>query len=185
MTGRCLNGETGDSAGGTGDWIVRNRIAVISAAMLGLALAAPAQAATAQTATANAEVLQSIQYAVLLDMDFGRVATTGTAGVIELNPSSGSRTCGATLVCVSGFNMSELRLTGSDANVQVNFDPTFQLTGPGDPITAEPLFPGGPGAVVSISGGETTVNFGARLYINAGQAPGIYSGDFTVYLEYN
>lgn len=154
-------------------------------AACGLALSAPALAATAQTADSTAEVLQTIQYAVLLDMNFGRVATTGNAGVVELNPSSGSRICDPTLVCVSGFNMSELRLTGSDANVQVNFDPTFTLTGPGDPIVAEPLFPGGPGAVVSISGGEAVVNFGAWLFINAEQTPGIYSGDFTVYLEYN
>lgn len=154
-------------------------------AALGLALPVPALAATAQTANSTAQVLDTIQYAVLLDMNFGRVATTGNAGVVELNPSSGSRICDPTLVCVSGFGMSELRLTGSDANVQVNFDPTFTLTGPGDPILAEPLFPGGPGAVVSISGGEAVVNFGARLFINAGQTPGIYSGDFTVYLEYN
>ena len=152
---------------------------------LGLALPAPALAGTAQTAASTAQVLDTIQYAVLLDMNFGRVATSGNAGVVELNPASGTRSCDPTLVCVSGFNMSELRLTGSDANVQVNFDPTFTLTGPGDPIVAEPLFPGGPGAVISISGGQAVVNFGARLYINAGQAPGIYSGDFTVYLEYN
>ena len=158
-------------------------LASVAAALL--ALPAPALAATAQTATAQAQVLENIQYAVLLDMDFGRVATTGTAGVIELNPGSGTRNCDPTLVCVSGVAMSELRLTGSDANVQVNFDPTFQLTGPGDPIMAEPLFPGGPGAVVTISGGETVVNFGARLFINAGQAPGVYTGDFTVYLEYH
>ncbi len=158
-------------------------LASVAAALL--ALPAPVLAATAQTATAQAQVLENIQYAVLLDMDFGRVATTGTAGVIELNPASGTRSCDPALVCVSGFTMSELRLTGSDANVQVNFDPTFQLTGPGDPIMAEPMFPGGPGAVVTISGGETVVNFGARLFINAGQAPGVYAGDFTVYLEYH
>jgi hypothetical protein len=159
------------------------KLALYAAAAV--AIPVQANAATAQTATSTAQVLDTIQYAVLLDMDFGRVATTGVAGVIELDPSAGNRTCDPSLICVSGFNLSELRLTGSDANVQVNFDPTFQLTGPGDPILAEPLFPGGPGAVISISGGEAVVNFGARLFINAGQVPGIYTGDFTVYLEYN
>ena len=154
-------------------------------AALGLALPAPAAAGTAQTSSSTAEVLQTIQYAVLLDMNFGRVAASGNAGVVELNPTTGTRNCDPNLVCVSGFNMSELRLTGSDANVQVSFDPTFQLTGPGDPILAEPLFPGGSGAVIAITGGQAVVNFGAKLHINAGQAPGIYSGDFTVYLEYN
>lgn len=155
------------------------------AAACAAALSSQARAATAETGPATAQVLDSIQYAVLLDMNFGRVAVTGPAGVIELDPASGSRSCDPVLVCVSSFAMSELRLTGSDANVQVNFDPTFQLTGPGDPILAEPLFPGGAGAIISITGGEAIVNFGARLFINAGQAPGIYTGDFTVYLEYN
>ena len=140
-------------------------------AALALSLPAPALAATAHAAPVQAQVLESIQYAVLLDMDFGRVATTGAAGVIELNPSAGHRTCDPTLVCISGFTMSELRLTGSVANVQVNFDPAFQLTGPGDPILAQPMFPGGHGAVVTISGGQAVVSFGARLFINPGQAP--------------
>lgn len=155
------------------------------AAVLSLGVASPAHAGAQQTAAATAQVLETIQYAVLLDMNFGRVAVGGAGGVIELDPASGSRNCDPALVCVSGFAMSELRLSGSDANVQVNFDPSFMLTGPGDPILAQPLFPGGPGAVVTISGGEAVVNFGARLFVNPGQTPGLYSGDFTVYLEYN
>ncbi len=152
---------------------------------LALGVSAPAQAGTVQLANSTAQVLETIQYAVLLDMNLGRVAASPSGGVVELDPVSGKRTCNATLACTSGFALSELRLTGSDASVRVNFDPTFQLTGPGTPITAEPLFPGGPGAIVTVTGGSAVVNFGARLFINAGQAPGLYSGNFTVSLEYN
>lgn len=154
-------------------------------ALFAAALPATARGEALQTATSRAQVLEEIQFAVLLDMNFGKIATNGTGGVVDLNPASGSRTCAAGLVCVGGFGMSQLQLSGSEADVQVNFDPTFLLTGPGQDIVAEPQFPGGPGAVVHLSGGTATVNFGAKLYINPGQLPGTYSGDFSVNLEYN
>jgi hypothetical protein len=160
----------------------------ISAALLGAAaLCVPgsALAATAQSGTAQAQVLESIQFAVLLDMDFGKIAVGAAGGMVELDPGAGNRNCDPTLVCVGGFAMSRLQLSGSDADVVVNFDPTFTLTGSGQAIVAEPQFPGGPGAVIHLSGGAAVVNFGARLHINPNQAPGVYSGQFSVNLEYN
>lgn len=162
------------------------RMRLAGAALLLAALPGTALAATSQTNTAQAEVLNTIQFAVLLDMDFGRIAlrNNSAGGVVEIDPAASSRTCDASLVCAGTFNASKLELTGSDADVQVTYDPTFQLTGPGDPITAEPQFPGGSGAIVRLSGGQTVVRLGARLHINPNQAPGIYSGQFSVNLEY-
>ena len=157
----------------------------LTAAGVLLLAAQPALAATSVSTGAQAQVLDTIQVAVLLDMDFGKIVVNGLGGVVVIDPNAGSRTCDPTLICVGSFGTSELQLTGSDASVQVNFDPTFQLTGPGAPITAEPNFPGGPGAVVTISGGTKVVKFGAKLTINPGQTPGIYTGQFSVNLEYN
>ena len=164
----------------------RNAIAALLCAPVLLG-ATPAFAGASVTALSQAEVLQEIQFAVLLDMNFGRIALRDsvTGGDVTIDPSSSGRTCSATLVCTGAFGVSRLELSGSDANVQVNFTPTFQLTGPGDPILAEPQFPGGPGAVVRLTGGHTVVNFGAVLHINPGQAAGVYSGQFTVNLENN
>lgn len=138
-------------------------------------------------AVSNAQVLEDIRFAVLLDMDFGRIAVRDnvTGGDVTIDPSSTGRSCSPSIVCTGSWAVSRLDLSGSDANVQVNFDPSFQLTGPGDPIQAEPRFPGGPGAVVRLTGGHAVVNFGAVLHVNPGQAPGHYSGQFTVNLEYN
>lgn len=163
-------------------------LARVGACMAALVLApAAAQAAASVTADSTAQVLEEIQFAVLLDMDFGKIAVRDNAlgGVVTIDPASGSRNCNANLVCTGSFAVSRLLLTGSDANVQVNFDSTFTLTGPGDPIQAVPQFPGGPGAVVRLTGGSTVVKFGAAITINPGQAPGKYNGTFTVNLEYN
>lgn len=155
--------------------------AFVAAALL---VAPPAQAATPASAGASMEVLEALQFAVLLDMDFGRIAIGSAGGVVELNPISGNRTCDPGIVCVGTYGMSQLQVSGSDANIQVTFNPAFQLTGPGDPITAEPQFPGGSGSIVHLAGGSAVVNFGARLHINNGQMPGVYSGQFAVNLEY-
>lgn len=165
----------------------RRVVTTILAAGLAALCAVPAMAAAPASATASAQVLEEIQFAVLLDMNFGRIAVRNPAvgGEVVIDPSSTSRTCDPSLVCTGSWAVSRLELSGSEAYVQVNFDPTFQLTGPGQPIDAEPLFPGGPGAVVHLTGGFTVVNFGARIVINPGQTPGDYSGDFTVHLEYN
>jgi hypothetical protein len=170
-----------------GDVMSFRSFAAIAAAGLAFGLAGPGHAASAQSAGATAQVLEEIQFAVLLDMNFGRIAVRNpaTGGTVVIDPNSSSRTCDPSLVCSGTWGVSRLELSGSDANVQVNYDPTFQLTGPGAPIVAEPIFPGGPGTVVHLTGGYTVVNFGARIYINPGQAPGNYSGDFSVYLEYN
>lgn len=167
--------------------MLTRRIASIAGPILALCGASPALAATATPVVASAEVLEEIQFAVLLDMDFGHIAVRNPAvgGAVVIDPNANSRTCDPSLVCAGTWGVSRLELSGSEAYVQVNFDPSFQLIGPGQPIVAEPLFPGGPGAVVHLTGGFTVVNFGARIVVNPGQAPGSYSGDFSVYLEYN
>ncbi len=145
-----------------------------------------AMAATPVAAGSQAQILEKIQFAVLLDMNLGQVATTSntTGGVLDFNPSSGNLNCDPVLVCVGSHALSQLRVMGSDANIAINYDPSFQLTGPGDPMTAEPQFPGGQGSIITLTGGLAVVYFGARLHVNPGQAPGIYSGTFSVNLEY-
>jgi hypothetical protein len=166
---------------------MRSAVTGLAGSLALLAVVVPGSAHAGATANADsrAQVYENIQFAVLLDMDFGRIASDGSAGVVELQSASGNRTCAPGLACVGTYGMSELRLTGSDANVIVTFDPTFNLSGPGQDMVAEPNFPGGSGTIIHLAGGTSVIRFGARVYVNAGQAPGNYSGQFTVNLEYN
>jgi hypothetical protein len=52
-------------------------------------------------------------------------------------------------------------------------------------MTVTPLFPGGSGAQIQLTGGTATIDFGAALAIAAGQLDGDYVGDFTVNVNYN
>jgi Mat/Ecp fimbriae major subunit len=141
--------------------------------------------AETQTATATAQVYRPIQFAVLLELDFGTIIANSAGGTIVLDPATASRDCaGGSLTCVGSFSWSRLQLTGSDANVSVTYAPSFTLTGPGDPISAELDFPGGSGTVVALTGGSKTIELGARLHVNPSQIAGTYSGIFSVDVDY-
>jgi len=159
------------------------KAAFMASILAGSLYAAPAYADT-QSASANVTLLQEIQFAVLLEMDFGRIAVGSAGGVVELAPSTNSRNCGTGLTCVGGFSLSRLELSGSDALVRVTYQPDFELTGPGDPMRVEPSFPGGSGTIVPLTGGNATFEFGARLFVNPNQASGQYSGTFSVSVDY-
>jgi Domain of unknown function (DUF4402) len=147
--------------------------------------AAPAHAGDSDSATATFQVYEQIQFAILLEMDFGTVVSNPVGGIVHLDSSDGSRDCGGgSLTCTGTFNFARLQLSGSDANVRVTYDPSLQLNGPGSPILVEPEFVGGQGAVIQLTGGSAEFEFGAKLHVNPGQAPGTYSGIFTVDVSY-
>lgn len=156
----------------------------------GTAIAAAAMSpivahADIQSASANARVYQPINFAVLLELEFGSIVADSLGGTVTLDPASGTRDCaGGSLICAGTFSWSRLQLTGSDATVVVTYSPSFTLTGPGDPIIAELDFPGGSGASVLLTGGSTTIEIGAKLHVNANQAPGPYTGLFSVDVNY-
>jgi hypothetical protein len=157
------------------------RVAIVLAAAT-MPFAAHAQNATAD---ANARLYRPIQFAVLLELEFGSIVSDPAGGTIVLDPVSGTRDCaGGTLICTGGFSWSRLQLTGSDATVVVTYDPSFTLTGPGAPISAEIDFPGGSGTSVLLTGGSKTIELGAKLHVNSNQAPGAYSGVFSVDVNY-
>lgn len=150
-----------------------------------LCSASPAVAADREGATASVGIYEKIQFAVLLEMDFGTVVSNPVGGVVHLDTSDGSRDCaGGSLTCTGIFNFARLQLTGTDANVLVTYSPSLQLTGPGSPILVEPEFVGGQGAIVQLTGGSAAFEFGAKLHVNPGQTPGTYSGIFTVDVSY-
>lgn len=150
---------------------------------VGMAAIAPAHAANSETTPAAVQVYKPIQFAVLLEMDFGDVVTNSTGGVIELNSAANTRDCGP-IMCLGSFNMARLELSGSDANVRVHYSPTVQLTGPGEMMTVYPNFALGQDALVPLTGGTAIFDFGAALHVNARQAPGSYAGTFTVDVTY-
>jgi Domain of unknown function (DUF4402) len=146
-------------------------------------IAAPVQAATA-SASSRATIYRPMTLASLLDLNFGTVVTDGTGGVVNLDVGSASRSCDPGLSCSNTFAFATLMLTGSNTTVQVNYNPIVQLTGPGTPMDVNIQFPGGPGALVTITNNATNIAFGALLTVNPNQADGDYAGNFSVDVVY-
>ncbi len=161
-------------------YVTAIRTLALSAA---LGTAAYPSIAMAETAGSAAEVYDPIQFAVLLELNFGSIVANSTGGDIVLDPADGTRDCGA-LICAGTFSWSKLALTGSDATVEMTYAPLFYLTGPGDPIGAELTYPGGSGSTVDIVGGSAEVEFGSILHINPDQVQGEYQGQFEVDVFY-
>lgn len=151
-----------------------------------IAVLLPVVPASAQaSADATARIYEEIRFAVLLELDFGSIVATPAGGTVTLDPTTNSRDCASgTLVCSGSFSWSRLSLTGSDSIVEVTYAPSFTLTGPGAPISAELQFPGGSGTTVALTGGSTTIDIGARLHVNPDQVPGEYAGEFSVDVNY-
>ena len=165
--------------------MVRRRIVKILTVGSAMCAASPTYAADSESGSATLQVYEQIQFAILLEMDFGTVVSNAVGGVVHLDTSDGSRDCArGSLTCTGVFNFARLQLSGSDANVRVTYAPSLQLNGPGSPILVEPEFVGGQGAVVQLTGGSAAFEFGAKLHVNPAQTPGTYSGVFTVDVSY-
>lgn len=145
---------------------------------------APHAFAAGQTVGGDARIVDPIQFALLLEMNFGRIVPNPAGGTVVLNPVSGERDCSGAMACGGSYSISELRVSGSDAQVTVTYSPSLLLTGPGDPMVVTPELPGGSGQTFTMSGGNLLLRFGATLTTNANQAPGAYSEPFTVDVTY-
>ncbi len=147
------------------------------------AICVPA-AAQSDTGSVNVTIIEEVEFSVQLELDFGKITTSNIGGIVELSPSAGTRDCSSAITCTGLYSMSRISLSGSDALVRISYQTDFELTGPGAPMRVEPSLPSGSGTVLALTGGSATFDFGARLFINPGQASGNYSGTFTINVEY-
>lgn len=158
--------------------------------------ASPAQAQTGAPGEAEAIVLRPLSFFKVNDLDFGDIVASNAAGTVTLDPDgSRSRTGGVTL---AGGGGEPARFAGLGSfNRQVNISlgaNSIWITGPGQPMRVRNFEIGStPTAILSttptrfrITSALGNYNFpvGATLEVGANQAPGDYSGSFTITLNY-
>ena len=166
------------------------------AILIASAAASPAQAQVDTQAEAEAIVLRPLSFFKVNDLDFGDIVPSASAGTVRIRPDgSRSRTGGVTLVGAGG---EPARFAGlSSFNRQVNISlgsNTIWITGPGTRMRVRNFEIGStPTAILStaptrfrITSPLGNYNFpvGATLEVGANQAPGDYSGTFTITLNY-
>lgn len=164
--------------------------------LIASAAASPALAQTASQGQAEAIVLRPLSFFKVNDLDFGDIIPSASAGTVTIEPDgSRSRTGGVTL---AGNGGAPARFAGLGSfNRQVNISlgsNTIWLTGPGVRMRVRDFEIGStPTAILStaptrfrITSPLGNYNFpvGGTLEVGANQAPGDYSGTFTITLNY-
>ena len=152
-----------------------------------VALSASATAATTATGTANAEILSSLQLEEVTELDFGQIAVNG-AGTVVIAVEAGVDQCTGSLICAGTRTKGLFRATGTgDVAITAQvLEASITLTETGGAtMTFDNFTIGWPnGNTLDATTGEREFQIGGTLNVGAGQATGVYSGDYTVEVEY-
>lgn len=156
----------------------------------------PALAQGSAPGEAEAIVLRPLSFFKVNDLDFGDLIASGTAGTVRLAPDGSRSTTGGVTLAGSGGAPARFAGLGS-YNRQVNISlgsNSIWITGPGERMRVRNFEIGStPTAILSTSPtrfriastlGSYNFPVGATLEVNANQAPGDYSGSFTITLNY-
>lgn len=160
----------------------------LAIAILGFTATSFAQVSA--TATASATITTPISITKTVDLNFGNVAVSTTAGTVILKPA-GTRTTtgGVTLPATNGtVTAAEFTVEGAADYTYAITLPTepITITGPGEPMTVS-TFTSTPSSTGTLTGGTETIKVGATLNVAGGQAAGTYTSatPFEVTVNYN
>jgi Domain of unknown function (DUF4402) len=162
-----------------------------------LAMSAPARAET-EAVDAQVAIVQPGTFFKVEDLHFGVVVPSATAGTVVVAPTGTRTSTGGVTLAGNLHHPAEFagRKPNGNAPVRISVGSnTIQLTGPGAPMTVR-LFNGNtnPGQnfttnprnfqVQGQSNGSFELRVGATLGVNANQAPGTYTGTWTLTLDF-
>lgn len=158
--------------------------------MAGFTAGAYAQATA--TATASATVVTPIGITKSVDMNFGNVATNGTAGTVVLAPAgSRTQTGGVTLPATGGtVAAASFAVTGEGAYTYAITLPSTNYTvtkAAGTETMTINTFTSTPTGTGTLASGAQTLTVGATLNVGASQVSGAYTNatGFDVTVNYN
>jgi hypothetical protein len=152
-------------------------------AMLALGLSASAAQAATATANAKAQIVKAVSVNWKNDLDFGTIVSSNAAATVGLTPL-GVRTCGVGLVCAGTPVAAKFEITGTAAQIVTIATSNASLTSTGNTAMAASLTPSA--ATMALAGIAATDAFtvGGTLTVGANQGEGVYSGSFTVTVNY-
>lgn len=162
------------------------------------ALGSPAAAQSADNADTMVVLVERLSFFTVQDLHFGDILPSTVAGQVRVTPD-GVRTATGGVTLIGNGDQQPARFAGMgtyNRTVRIRLaSNSIQLTGPGAPMTVTQFEIGSTPNTVILSTaptnfliGSTTGMFnfpvGARLNVNANQAPGSYSGTIAITLEY-
>lgn len=161
------------------------------AILIGVAAIVTVQSSEAATRAAVTRVrtVQPITITVTRDLDFGRIVRGTTAGTVTMNPRTDvrTRTGGATLLGGGTPGAARFVVNGTPSRpVQVTLGPLPTLTrvNGGATMVMNTLTMNGGINRTLTAAGTLDLRVGGRLVVAANQLDGLYTGTFTVTVDY-
>jgi Domain of unknown function (DUF4402) len=162
--------------------------------VVGLLASTPALAAT-QTGTLRVIALTPTNILNVDPLDFGLIIPGAAAGTVTLNAQTGART--GTVVTLAGATFSRARFVAAGTpnrvvTLAVNPSPTITISNGVNSMTINQLRVSANGAGPQPFGPNHTLNsigvidfrIGGRLNVGANQPSGLYTGSFTLTMDY-
>lgn len=169
---------------------------ILRAALLGGTLLASTSAhGAAQTGMTKVVAIKPTNILNVTPLDFGSIIPAAAAGTVTINAQTGIRT--GTVVTLAGGPFSRARFVAAGTPLRVvtltlNPSPGIVITSGASTMTINQLRvsangggpqPLGPNHTLDAIG-VITFDIGGRLIVGANQAPGLYSGTFTLTMDY-
>jgi len=168
---------------------MKTQIRIFAMAMLLIGISISTFAQVSATASGSAKIVTPISIANAGDMNFGNVAVSSTAGTVVLTPDgSRAKTGGVTLPAIIGtVSVAKFNVAGvPNFTYSITLPSTFMtITDPNSNTMTVDTWTSSP----TVSGtldvdGKQTVSVGATLNVAGSQVAGVYSGTFSVTVNY-
>jgi Domain of unknown function (DUF4402) len=161
----------------------------------GVMFAAATSHAATQTGTTRVVTIQPLNIINTAPLDFGSIIPAAAAGTVTINAQTGVRT--RTVVTLAGGPFSRASFVAAGTPLRVvtltlNPSPTIIISNGASTMTINQLRvsangggpqPFGPNHTLNTIG-VINFNIGGRLNVGANQAPGLYTGTFTLTMDY-
>jgi spore coat protein U-like protein len=151
-----------------------------------------AQATATATAESSATIVATLEIAKSSDLNFGNLAVTETAGTVVMSPNSaGTRTRegGVSLPVVNGtVSAAEFTVTGQSGYAySISLPTSILLSGDGADMTVDSFTTDKTDNTSALNGTTDSFYVGAKIHVNAGQTPGLYTNEdgLSVTVNYN
>lgn len=161
----------------------KKKVALLGA-MAAVAMASTGAQAATQTATAEVDIVAAVQLAINDTLDFGIIASGGSASTVIMPTASNTRTCGTGLTCVGTAQRGRFTVSGATTGyvVAINVPTSTLLSAGGGNTMSVSLVP----STTSFPSTGVPVEFfvGGTLSVGANQAAGNYTGTYAVTADY-
>ncbi|MFM5918533.1 MAG: DUF4402 domain-containing protein [Novosphingobium sp.] len=164
----------------------------------------------ATTGSARATVVAPLSVVWVQDLKFGRIVPRPQAGTVTVDQITGACTVTGPILEVGRCQFAQFAGMGSkNMNARITLTNSTNLTGPGQAMVLDNItlgtnstisFAGNPNAngrgvgltkggngqryQITTNSGIYVLNIGGRLNINANQAPGVYTGQIAISVQY-